>query len=420
MIEIYKTARAQLLLPSLTVYRAALAQEPVRLLRELLEAVRGFDPRVFIGAWCALYACLLGSGPASFRRALEEAFLYDDNRFTRTGAADAAVAGGALNDLETLLFLRGLCADELKREAMQNFEEDIEACGVIAALPEFSAQSAGGPFDCEDAAQLLRRLEEFHRVNGFGVFARSMAFRWRAAGGDYALCPVKNPDPVRVEQLRGYEYERKTVFDNTLRFVEGLPASNMLLYGDRGTGKSSTVKAVFNALSARGLRIVEIAKENLAGFAELYALLGGLPLRFILFIDDLTFSDEDNGFAALKAALEGSLAARPANAVIYATSNRRHLVRESFSERSSDDVHAADTMQEKLSLADRFGITVTFSQPDQRLYLRIVRELAQLRGLEIEPEALERGALQWAMRYNGRSPRTACQYVDQLASGRGG
>lgn len=412
VILMKKTEKARFALHSLTVYRSVLQAGPPRLLQNLLQTLTTpFDAAHFLDAYGALYAALLQSG-GSLRGALEDAFLNDDNGFTRgrPGAGNAAE-----HDLGALRLFACLSSADVKAEALALCPPGGQAREIIQTLPEWSAAACSHPaFTAENTRQLCEQLALYHRQNGFGMFAQAGAFFWRAESGAARLCPVKHPDSITMEQLRGYDDERRVVYENTAAFVEGRAANNLLLYGDRGTGKSSTVKAVFNALYGRGLRIIELEKESLPFFPALCALIEGVPLRFLLFIDDLSFRGDDDSFAALKAVLEGSLAARPENAVIYATSNRRHLVKETFSERDGDDVHAADAMQEKLSLADRFGITVTFSAPSQPLYLKIVRELAAMRGLRPDPAALERGALQWALRYNGRSPRTARQYVDWL------
>ncbi|MCL6635108.1 MAG: ATP-binding protein [Peptococcaceae bacterium] len=202
-----------------------------------------------------------------------------------------------------------------------------------------------------------------------------------------------------------------------------LPANNVLLYGDRGTGKSSTVKALLNHYRDRGLRLVEVAKGDLNGFALIARQLRDRPQRFIIFVDDLSFEESEVAYKELKAVLEGGLESRPANVLIYATSNRRHLVREHFSDRAAPagpdgEVRGNDTVQEKLSLADRFGITVLFTSPDRALYLDIVRGLAKQRGISLAEGELERRALLWEAWHNGRSGRTARQFVDQISGRR--
>jgi hypothetical protein len=229
---------------------------------------------------------------------------------------------------------------------------------------------------------------------------------------------VPGPDPIRLDGLVAYEREREPLVENTRRFLAGLPAHNALLYGQPGTGKSSTVKALLNEYADRGLRLVEVAKEDLGSLPRVLGLLRGRGPRFVLFVDDLSFEEHEVEYKALKALLEGSVEEPPGNVRVYATSNRRNLVRESFSERDgADDVHARDTEQEKQSLAARFGLRVTFPAPDQGRYLEIVAGLARKRGLKLPEEELRERALLWDRWHAGRSGRTARQFVDELAAG---
>jgi predicted AAA+ superfamily ATPase len=203
--------------------------------------------------------------------------------------------------------------------------------------------------------------------------------------------------------------------------LKGFPTNNVLLYGDRGTGKSSTVKAILNEYHTQGLRMLEVPKAYLADFPLIIRHLKNRTQKFIIFVDDLVFGDNEETYTSLKAVLEGGLESKTPNILIYATSNRRHLIKEYFSERAGlqssnhdEEVHAGDSMQEKLSLADRFGISVVFSSPNQNRYLKIVKGIAARRNLDIDQERLHREALQWALWYNGRSARTARQFVDWI------
>ena len=225
---------------------------------------------------------------------------------------------------------------------------------------------------------------------------------------------MHNPDKIRLSSLIDYKREQQIILDNTMALLSGKPAANILLTGDAGTGKSSTVKAVVNELSHLGLRILEVRKEQLHSIPAILDELNSNPLKFILFIDDLSFQKDDDNFSALKAILEGSVSARSRNVVIYATSNRRHLVKESFSNRDGDDVHRNDTMQEMLSLSERFGIQITFQKPDKKTYLDIVRHLAKDRGVEMPVEELEAQAERFALGRGGRSARAATQFIDSL------
>ncbi|MCL2337872.1 MAG: ATP-binding protein, partial [Firmicutes bacterium] len=249
---------------------------------------------------------------------------------------------------------------------------------------------------------------------GCGILARYEAYKWQDGG----LTGVSRPDPVTLSDLVSYEQVRKDIISNTEQFLHGYPANNMLLYGDRGTGKSSTVKALLHAYSAQGLRLVELSKQALTNFPQLMSQLRERNHYFIIFIDDLSFEENETQYKDFKALLEGGLEARPQNMLVYATSNRRHLVRETFADRTTgtagDEVRAMDSVQEKLSLADRFGITVIFPSPNQELFLEIVSGLAQQRGLTVAAAELRQRALHWSSWHNGRSPRAARQFIDQL------
>jgi predicted AAA+ superfamily ATPase len=245
---------------------------------------------------------------------------------------------------------------------------------------------------------------------GYGILAKYHVFMIK----DLSITPVKYPDNIRLCQLEGYESERKIVVDNTLALLKGKPAANVLLRGDAGTGKSSTVKAVANEFRDRGLRLIEITKRQLRDMPIIMDTISRNPLKFILFIDDLSFTKDDDDFGALKGILEGSVSTKASNVVIYATSNRRHLVKESFSDRRGDDIHINDTIQELLSLSDRFGLSVTFSKPDKKQFLEIVHGLADKYQVKLSAEKLELEAERFALRHNGRSPRVARQFIEYL------
>ena len=248
---------------------------------------------------------------------------------------------------------------------------------------------------------------------GYGIYAKYHMFYINSSN---KIVPVRNPDQTRLSSLVDYKREQQIILDNTIALLEGKPAANILLTGDAGTGKSSTVKAVVNELYERGLRILEVRKEQLHEIPGVLDELNSNPLKFILFIDDLSFQKDDDNFSALKAILEGSVSAKSSNVVIYATSNRRHLVKESFSDREGDDVHRNDTMQEIISLSERFGIQITFQKPDKQTYLDIVHHLAQERGVELPQSELDMLAERFTLNRGGRSARAATQFVDGLVA----
>jgi len=288
-----------------------------------------------------------------------------------------------------------------------------------SSAPDAGLELANMLAASEDWQSLLPDLAEFYRKNGAGIFGSYRALRWVRSKGTGWFQGISEPDPVTFDNLFGYRSERKIIINNTEKLLQGLPANNILLYGDRGTGKSSSVKALLHRFGSMGLRLIEVSKQELADFPKIIHLLKQRVQKFIIFIDDLSFEENDSEYKYLKALLEGGLEARPQNVLIYATSNRRHLIKERFSDReaaaSSDEKRLQDTLQEKLSLADRFGITVTFTSPAQAEYLAIVDGLAKQAGINMPREELHREALQWELRYNGRSGRTARQFVDWLA-----
>ena len=269
----------------------------------------------------------------------------------------------------------------------------------------------------DDWTQLLPELADYYKLSGTGIFTDYDAFRWRKGH----LEGIAYPDLVQLDDLIGYESQRQTLYKNTEAFLAGYHGLHTLLYGSRGTGKSSMVKSLMYAYRDRGLRLVEVAKNDLKDLPIIADILRQVPQKFIIFVDDLSFEEESEDYKALKVVLEGNLSAQPNNLLVYATSNRRHLLREYFSDRpslrdlsDSKEINPWDTMQEKLSLSDRFGLTLTFLQADQEIYLKIVHHLAKRAGIDLLDDDLNFRALQWATRHNGQSGRTAQQFVDFL------
>ncbi len=258
----------------------------------------------------------------------------------------------------------------------------------------------------------MHRAENIGRY-GYGIYAKNRMFN---VSEDGDIVPVRNPDRTELSELVDYERERSIILENTKALLAGKPAANILLTGDAGTGKSSTVKAVANALWGEGLRIVEMRKDQLRAIPKVLGELSSNPLKFVLFIDDLSFPTDDDNFNALKAVLEGSVTAKSANVVIYATSNRRHIIKETFSDREGDDVHRNDTVQELVSLSERFGIRVTFSKPSKETFLHIVHHLAKKNGIDMPTDELDLLAERFALERGGRSARLARQFIDAILS----
>jgi predicted AAA+ superfamily ATPase len=259
--------------------------------------------------------------------------------------------------------------------------------------------------------EYIKKIDSI-KTTGYGIYASHRMFLYK----DNEIVPVKYPDPQRLSQMSGYELERQKVIDNTMALINGKPRNNVLLYGDAGSGKSSTIKAIVNEYYEMGLRLIEIKKNQLYSLPDVIEKLADNPLKFIVFIDDLSFSTNDSDFGALKAILEGGVAGKTDNIAIYATSNRRNLVKENFNDRNGDDIHLQDTIQEVMSLSARFGLKITFSKPNKDLYLSIVENLAMQYNISIANDELAIQAEAFALRNGGRSPRTAKQFIEYLAS----
>ena len=252
------------------------------------------------------------------------------------------------------------------------------------------------------------------------VYTESVAFRWRKKGGRGYLEPIVHPDLADLGDLFGLDREIGVLDRNTRQFVRGMPANNVLIWGERGTGKSSVVKGLLAQYAGEGLRMIEVRRQDLVDLPEIVELLWDRPERFVLFCDDLSFLEDESDFLELKALLEGSLSARPDNVLVYATSNRRHLMPEKLADNTfrfspdDDEIHPQETVEEKVSLSDRFGLSIGFYRITQDTYFRIVRHLAGQRGLDLDPVLLRRESLRWLQRASGRSGRVARQFVDDL------
>jgi len=308
-------------------------------------------------------------------------------------SVDPTLEQCAVSELEILEEISQLRAEEVKK-----------AMGYEGYLPGWTNRKA-------DFVKDYRTLISNISTLGYGAFSKYCMFTIV----DSEIVPVKFPDQIRLSDLKGYERERKTVIDNTEALLNGKPAANVLLYGDAGTGKSSTVKAVVNEYVSQGLRLIEIRKNQMQEIPALMESLHQSPLKFILFVDDLSFAGNNEEIGILKAILEGTVSAKASNVLIYATSNRRHLINEKFSDRANDEIHRNETIQEQVSLSDRFGLSVNFSRPDKEQYLAIVYALVSRYDVHSIDE-LELRAERYAIERGGRSPRVARQFVEKLKS----
>lgn len=339
----------------------------------------------------------LGVHGGSFSAFLTKAVCEDENIYIKSVAKKKDVSDSiktnARKELELFSELTKLTPDML-----------FEDSGYSGYIPGFENE------EVDFSAVYRERLGHIGRY-GYGIFATAGMFRVE----DGEIIPVEAADDISADTFIGYEKERAQVMENTEALTQGKYAQNVLLCGDAGTGKSSTVKAVANAYFDKGVRLIELRKDQLFSLSHVMGRIADNPLKFIIFIDDLSFNKNDDCFSMLKAALEGSASAKASNAVIYATSNRRHIVKERFSERGhEDDIHHSDTVQELLSLSDRFGLVVYFSKPNKKLYLDIVHELARKENLDIDEKELDLKAEAFALAKGSRSPRAAQQFIKGL------
>ena len=265
-------------------------------------------------------------------------------------------------------------------------------------------------------------IMDFYERYGVGQFGMNKAFRLSVKNDELKIVPIIATSDVLLDDLVGYEYQKQELTKNTEAFLQGKPANNVLLYGEAGTGKSTSIKALLNLYYEQGLRIIEVYKSEFKYLPEIISIIKSRNYRFIIYMDDLSFESAETEYKYLKAVIEGDLEVKPDNVLIYATSNRRHLIRETFSDRTEineDDVHRNDTMAERLSLAARFGINIGYFKPERQEFFNIVRELAHRQGdLQITDEELIRQADVWTRRHGDMSGRTAQQYVNYVLSSR--
>ncbi len=337
----------------------------------------------------------LGEYDNSFSKFLTDAVCTDENVYVTSCAKKREIPKSVVENVKAELKLFSELTG-IKPSHLIDFEYSGYIPDFENSLTDFEIMYA----------QRMENIEKY----GYGIFATAGMFKLE--NGE--IVAVESADDITLDRFVGYSEERKKILDNTKMLVEGRPAANALLCGDAGTGKSSTVKATANYFYDKGVRLIEIRKDQLFQLSYVMGRIEGNPLKFIIFIDDLSFNKNDDCFSMLKAVLEGSASAKSTNAVIYATSNRRHIIKETFADRSSaDDVHRNDTMQELLSLSERFGLTVYFEKPSKSLYLDIIHKLAERHGIEIT-EDLDIRAEAFALSRGSRSPRAAEHFIKSL------
>ena len=357
------------------------------------EECRGEDA---LTAYCDVYYMLGEAECASLAEFLSQHLHYDTAPYAQlasTGQAAEQQTAAARRDIFLFRTLAGMTGEDWK--ALLAPVVSPKWKGILENLPTW--EGVEDPFTLES-------LTRFYQTHGSGLFSKYRAFLWQEG----KLNPVENPDFIHPDDLVGYKFQRDQVYANTAALVAGKRVNNVLLYGESGTGKSATVKSLLGIPEFASLRLIEVDKSDLPGIPDLIRLLGHRPQKFILYIDDLAFDKDDKTYSLLKTILEGGLEPKPANVAIYATSNRRHLVRETFSDRAGDEVDATETIAEKTSLSERFGLRIPY------LALNMAYQLATAAGLSMTKDEMRPAAIRWIMRHPGRTPRVAQQFVHSL------
>ena len=392
--------RAKLM--SISVYKKILETEPLQALLRLTQAKTADG---LIQCYTDLIYSVWNAGFSTLPECIAWHLKYDESFIGNAIAAGTApdyMKDAAAMDIRRLSSVSMLSCAGLKRNiaaACSRLGEEFAS--IIQNLAELPM---GESFDEED-------IFESYRKNGCGQFALGRAFHWEKG----RLSQVKHSDPIDQDDMIGYEFQRNAVIENTRVLLSGKPTNNVLLYGDSGTGKSATVKSLVNIPEFYNLRLIEIAKNSLDELTELIRTISHHTQKFIIYIDDLSFEQEDKGFSALKTALEGGLERRPDNVAIYVTSNRRHMIRESFSDRQGDDVHVRETLEERTSLSERFGLRLSYLALDKKHYQDMVLSLCHRMDLAIPDSQILVEANRWELQHGGRTPRVVVQLVEKLA-----
>lgn len=394
--------RAALL--GLSAYKALREEPLLKAVESLLDGLAAGRGEEALGAYTDVVLALQEAGTHGMGDGLLALLRYRETPYPRalTGpaGADTVLEAAARRDVNVLKRLRGLDCGAVLEKLTGLLGPEFAP--VLEELPRWQA---GADFDFEG-------LTAFYREHGAGLFARYRAFVWT----DGALIPVHEPDCPDEEEMMGYTLQRDQVIANTRALLEGRRVNDVLLYGDSGTGKSATVKCLLSVPDFGNLRLIEVQKEGLRDMPALIRSLRGRQQKFILFIDDLAFDQDDNTYSVVKTILEGGLEKRPDNVAIYATSNRRLLVRQTFSDRAGDEVDIRETIAEKTALSDRFGLRIPYLALNKAEFLELIEQLADQAGVSMDRGELMREAVKWDMKFPGRTPRGARQFIASLSA----
>ncbi|MBP1756454.1 MAG: hypothetical protein H6Q59_2852 [Firmicutes bacterium] len=416
MSEIIKEFDSSLVNHSLTVFeKEKITSEIYTLMNQLLQLATdyGFNTNL----WHNYLAYLLVTTENPFSMTCE-----------KTGAKDGTVNLFAKGDFKIFKSLFDYDFAPLEQEL------GINCFTVISSYQAIEKSGNRYNKSVSEKVQLLSRqieqsqnedevfthVTDFYRDYGVGMFGLNKAFRIKRDQGTLNLVPITNTQEVILSDLVGYEIQKQKLVDNTRAFIEGRKSNNVLLFGDSGTGKSTSVKAILNEYYSEGLRMIEIYKHQFEDLSAVIAMVKNRNYKFVIYMDDLSFEEFEIEYKYLKAVIEGGLETKPDNVLIYATSNRRHLIRETWNDRSdmeaNEELHRSDTMQEKLSLVARFGITINFSAPNKKEFQTIVQELARRQeSIHLTAEELSLEANKWELSHGGMSGRTAQQFINYLA-----
>lgn len=389
---------------SIALFRDVREKEPLKSLSVfLLKMGPGYSMEEMIDSYgdfvSKLYALRTD---CDLSRAIWDALVYDMNPYIKAKIKAVNDPDGApvISRLLELTAQRELdLLTRIGNYTSYDFKDEMIYDGY---LPDFTSSHI-------DFKKRYMKMIEDLPTKGYGDYSVYDFFRVK----DGTVLPVRSPDPINASDMFCYERQRNKVYDNTEAFASGRSFEDVLLYGDAGTGKSSTVKSAARKCFDKGVRLVEVPKAELSSLHEIIDSLSEVPLKFILFIDDVSFDADDDRIGSLKSVIEGAASGARSNIAIYATSNRRHMIKETFSSRENE-IHTSDTIAEQLSLSERFGLRILFDKPSKDTYLEIVRGLASLKGVKIPDEQLQKDAELFALRGGGRSARTARQFVDSL------
>lgn len=397
---------------SLTVYKKTADDKIIRILKDILTADDNLPYLAELTEFLIKQAEEKGFSGNLFKQYINHLIISDENVFTLLCENNKNVENSSLYklakaDIEALT--------QLARTDLTALPDSRFMMSAMETLMDY-VPVEGGEKGSESTDITLEGIIDFHRKNGCGDISVYRVFKYSST--KKALVGIEHPDKITFDDLIGYTSQTSELRDNTLAFINGYPANNILLVGARGTGKSSSVKALINEYYKQGLRLVEITKEQIADLPDILKLLRPRGRKFIIYIDDLSFDENELQYKYMKSLLEGGSEGKPDNVLFYATSNRRHIIQEKWSDRNTSsavaDVHTTDTLNEKLSLSDRFGITITYAKPTPQEYVKIAIGLARRNGIDLPDEDIKQAALRWELNQKGMSGRTAKQFVENL------